>query len=209
MDDATMNMLTRLAKAVASQFGENCEVVVHDLTSGDPENTIAAIENGHVSNRSAGHGTSHIALEALKADPSELKDHYSYITQTADGRMLRSSTVYIKDDAGCAEAIFSINYDLTDLMMAQGTINALMPNGGSAAAERIPTNVNDLLEDLLNQSVALIGKPVALMNKEEKVRSIRFLNDAGAMLITKSGDKIARFFGISKYTLYSYLDAGA
>ena len=28
----------------------------------------------------------------------------------------------------------------------------------------------------------------------------------GAMLITKSGDKIAKFFGISKYTLYSYLD---
>ena len=25
-------------------------------------------------------------------------------------------------------------------------------------------------------------------------------------LVTKSGDKIAKYFGISKYTLYSYID---
>ena len=47
---------------------------------------------------------------------------------------------------------------------------------------------------------------MALMDREDKIRAIRFLNDAGALLITKSGDKIAAFFGISKYTLYSYLD---
>ena len=67
-------------------------------------------------------------------------------------------------------------------------------------------NVNDLLEDLIQQSVALVGKPVALMNKDDKVRAIRFLNQNGAFLVTKSGDKIAKYFGISKYTLYSYID---
>ena len=72
--------------------------------------------------------------------------------------------------------------------------------------QRIPTNVNDLLDELLDQSVRIVGKPVAMMNKEDKVKAIGYLNDAGAMLITKSGDKIAKFFGISKYTLYSYLD---
>jgi len=57
--------------------------------------------------------------------------------------------------------------------------------------------------------VRLVGKPVAMMNKEDKVRAIRYLNDAGAMLITKSGDRISSYFGISKYTLYSYLDSGS
>ena len=51
------------------------------------------------------------------------------------------------------------------------------------------------------------GKPVALMNKDDKVRAIRFLNESGAFLVTKSGDKVAKYFGISKYTLYSYIDA--
>ena len=67
----------------------------------------------------------------------------------------------------------------------------------------------ELLDDLLEKSVQLVGKPVAMMNKDDKVRAIAFLNEAGALLITKSGDKIAKYFGISKYTLYSYLDCGA
>ena len=68
-------------------------------------------------------------------------------------------------------------------------------------------NVNDLLEELIAQSVALVGKPVALMNKDDKVKAIRFLSENGAFLVTKSGDKIAKYFGISKYTLYSYIDS--
>ena len=40
----------------------------------------------------------------------------------------------------------------------------------------------------------------------EKINAIQFLNDAGAFLITKAGDKIASFFGISKYSIYNYVD---
>ena len=62
--------------------------------------------------------------------------------------------------------------------------------------------------DLMQQGVALIGKPVALMTKEDKIQVVRYLNDAGAFLITKSGDKVANLLNISKFTLYSYMDAG-
>ena len=61
--------------------------------------------------------------------------------------------------------------------------------------------------DLIEQSVQLVGKPVAMMNKEDKIKAIAFLNKAGAFLITRSGDKVSKYFGISKYTLYSYIDA--
>ena len=72
----------------------------------------------------------------------------------------------------------------------------------------ITHNVNELLDTLIDQSVALVGKPVALMTKDDKIRAIQFLNDAGAFLVTKSGDKVSNFFGISKFTLYSYMEAG-
>ena len=75
--------------------------------------------------------------------------------------------------------------------------------------DQIVTNVTDLLDSLIEQSVTMIGKPAALMNKEEKVAAIQFLNDAGAFLITKSGDKISKYFGISKFTLYSYIDVNS
>lgn len=207
MQETTLDLLKRLAKALSAQFGDNCEIVVHDISSGDPENTIAVIENGHVSKRNASAGPSHIALEAMKEGRRNIPDQYNYLTQTADGRILRSSTVYINDDEGRPIGIFCINYDLTALMMAKATVDALVQDPRAAdEPEPIPTNVNDLLDELLDQSVRIVGKPVAMMNKEDKVKAIGYLNDAGAMLITKSGDKIAKFFGISKYTLYSYLD---
>ena len=58
----------------------------------------------------------------------------------------------------------------------------------------------------LEQSVALVGVPVPFMTKNDKIKAINYLNDAGAFLITKSGDKVSKYFGISKYTLYSYVD---
>lgn len=56
MQETTLDLLKRLAKALSAQFGDNCEIVVHDISSGDPENTIAVIENGHVSKRNASAG---------------------------------------------------------------------------------------------------------------------------------------------------------
>ena len=81
-------------------------------------------------------------------------------------------------------------------------------SGQSAEPEKI-ININDVLDELIGQSVALVGKPAALMNKEDKIRAIRFLSEQGAFLVTRSGEKVAKYFGISKYTLYSYLDRSA
>ena len=43
------------------------------------------------------------------------------------------------------------------------------------------------------------------MTRDEKRKAIQYLNEAGTFLITRSGDKVAKYFGISKYTLYSYI----
>ncbi len=52
-----------------------------------------------------------------------------------------------------------------------------------------------------------MGKPVGVMSKEDKIRAIQFLNDKGAFLVKKAGDKISRHYDISKYTLYNYMSA--
>lgn len=204
-----LDFYKRLAKALAAEFGENCEVLVHDLTGGDPEHTIVAIENGHVSQRQQGDGPSQVALEAMHAEhPEELKDRTGYLLKTRDGRILKSSTVYIRGENNKIEGIFSINHDITDLIMAQKAVDSLLHHDEEKKEPRaIPQNVNELLEDLIEQSVEAVGKPVAMMNKADKIQAIDFLNKAGAFLVTKSGDKISRYFGISKYTLYAYLDA--
>ena len=202
-----LNLLKQVAAGIAAQFGSNCEVVVHDL-SRKSDHTIAAIENGHVTGRKVGDGASYVVMEQLTTNDPAPKDHLCYLTRTPDGKILKSSTIYIHNNKGKVSGILSINYDISRLLMVEDAIRDLTATGEPAhlQPEKI-VNVNDLLEELIQQSVALVGKPVALMNKDDKVKAIRFLSENGAFLVTKSGDKIAKYFGISKYTLYSYIDS--
>ena len=201
--------LCALAHAVAAHFGKDCEVAIHDLTFENPaDHSIVFIENGDVTGRKVGDGASAVVLEQLTGGGDRNYDHIGYFTKTADGKILKSSTVYIKDESGKTVAIFSINHDITALSLASNAVSELVApvDKQSSEFERITPNVNDLLDELIWRSTELIGKPVSLMNKEDKMRAIRYLNDKGALLITKSGDKIAKYFGISKFTLYSYID---
>ena len=195
----------QLAKGITGHFGENCEVVIHDLTM-DEEHTIIYIENGHVTGRRVGDGPSHVVLEARNKKPEELKDRVGYLTQTEDGRMLKSTTIYIRDNDDKVIGIFAINYDISNFMMLDYALKSLIGTRDDEKPEMITKGVSGLLNDLIEQSVRLVNKPVAQMNREDKIRAIRYLQDKGAFLITKSGDKVSKYFGISKFTLYNYID---
>jgi len=209
-EDSSLEMLVSTAHGIARQFGKDCEVCIHDLSVKDVEHTIIFIINGHVSGRKIGDGASKVVLETLEAIEKGdiIVDHLGYRTTTQDGRILKSSTVFLKDSTGKYRWVLGINYDVTALMNVDAALQSIttVESQDSNGDRQIPLNVNDLLDNLINQSVKRIGKPPALMNKEEKIQAIQFLRDAGAFLITKSGDKVSNFYGISKFTLYSYID---
>ena len=207
----TLDFLKQLAHGLAIQFGSSCEIAIHDLKTKDLERSIVYIENGHISNRQIGDGPSGIVLETLQSDPSTIHDKLSYLTKTEDGRILKSSTFYIRDDDGSISYIFSLNYDITAFTAASTAIQSLiatkdkLPDLTGDSPRRITHNVNELLDLLIEQAVAKVGKPVAMMNKDDKVAVVQYLDHAGAFLITKSGDKVSSYLGISKFTLYSYM----
>ena len=205
-----LTVLKQIARDLAAQFGPDCEIVIHDLKTKDPEHSIVHIENGHVTNRHVGDGPSSAVFDVIRKKnkkDTNLEDHAGYLMKTSDGKILKCSTSYIRDDDGSLHYVFGINYDITRLTMIESALHSLItPVNKEEKPREITHNVNDLLDHLIEESVALVGKPVALMNKEDKVTAIQFLNDSGAFLITKSGDKVANYFGISKYTRYSYID---
>lgn len=197
----------RLVRALAMQFGPTCEIVLHDLTGGDPSHTIIAIENGQISGRRIGDGSSVIAAEAMEEADKKHEDRLAYLTRTHDGKILKSTSLFIRDSRGKVVGILGINMDLSLSLAAENALHTLNSNTEQQAEpQQITTNVSDLLDTLIQQSIRLAGKPAALMDKNEKIRAIRFLNENGAFLITKSGPKVCQVFNISKYTLYSYLD---
>ena len=54
MEKNQLNMLKQLADGIAAQFGEKCEVVIHDVSA--MNRSIVYIVNGHVSGRKLGDG---------------------------------------------------------------------------------------------------------------------------------------------------------
>ena len=202
-----LSVLKQVAAALAAQFGSNCEVVVHDLESQDPAHSIVHIENGHVTGRKVGDGPSNVVLEQIMSHNEDPQDCLGYLCRTDGGKVLKSSTVYVRSPGGAVSGILSINFDISALLMVEQAVSGITSTPCGRREENIAVvNVNDMLDGLIEQSVALVGKPAALMNKDDKVRAIQFLSRHGAFLVTKSGDKIAKHFGISKYTLYSYID---
>lgn len=208
LESNRLEMLKQIADALAAQFGPNCEVVIHDLSAQNAEHPIVYIVNGHVTGRKVGDGASYVVVEQLTTNDPAPRDHLAYLTRTPDGKILKSSSLYIRNSRGNVTGIFSINYDITNIMMMHQELGEFMMTRDKEQSEPEKIiNVNSVLDELIEQSVQQVGKPVALMNKDDKVRAIQFLNGAGAFLVTKSTDKVAKYFGISKYTLYSYIDA--
>jgi predicted transcriptional regulator YheO len=200
-----MEFLTALVKGIAAQFGENCEVVLHDLTR-PYDSTIVAIENGHVTGRKVGDPGTNLGLELLRGTVQDGNKH-NYVTQTKDGRILRSTSLYMRNSSGKVIGALCINFDITDLTMAEKTLQSLTSSGlQPEVRESFVSNVNDLLDSLIQEAQESIGKPPALMSKEDKIKVIHLLDSKGAFLIKKAGDKICGYLGISKFTLYQYLD---
>ena len=165
----SLEMLVTTAHGIARHFGRDCEVCIHDISKKDLEHTIVFILNGHVTGRSVGDGASKVVLETLEAlEKGEcIVDHLGYRIQTQDGRILKSSSIFLKDDSGKYRWILGINYDVTALINIDAALQSIttVEKDEKQNEGRIPLNVNDLLDNLINESVKKIGKPPALMKK--------------------------------------------
>lgn len=199
--------LTRIISMIAEQFGSRCEVVLHDLTK-DYNHTIVAIENGHVTQRVVGGSGSNLGLQVLSGKKQD-GDEYNYITHTKDGKILRSSTSFLRDENGAVVGALCVNYDIGDLIQAEQLIQELVMHPASqkdVEQEIFASNVGEILDHLTAQCNAYIGKPVDEMSKEDKISAIEFFDSKGAFLITKAGEHIREYLNISKFTLYNYLE---
>lgn len=194
--------LERMGTAIASTFGENCEVVIHDMEK-NLDDSIVFIVNGHVSNRSLNDSASYLVLNVRKKMQMHHEDRYNYIVKKGD-KYLKCSSMYFYENEQ-VKYIFSINFDVTDLMNAQAAIHNIVLHKEEEEVDTFPTDVNDMLDRLIEQSVNVVGKSVEDMNYKEKAVAIKYLDECGAFLITKATEVVADFFGISKYTIYNHI----
>ena len=135
METKRLETLKQLADGVAAQFGSNCEVVIHEVNSSRMDHSIVYIVNGHVTGRKIGDGASQVVLEQMLNHDARPRDHLGYLTKTPEGKILKSSSLYICNSKGAVVAILGINYDVSGMMMMQQTIDEILSSNDKMQAE--------------------------------------------------------------------------
>ena len=196
-------LLSGVLDLIARHFGENVEVVLHDFSAGvNSPQSLVDIRNGHVTGRKIGDCASKHGMQAVKGEMID-GDIYNEIIYTGKGTILRGSSYSIKDEDGKVVGSICINQDITDSVKYENYLRQV--NGYNTH----PTNTQDVLEvmnEVVEEAFIAVGKHPATMTKEDKIAFIKFLDDRGMFLISKSGPRICEILGISKFTLYNYLE---
>ncbi|MBE3591646.1 MAG: PAS domain-containing protein [Thermoanaerobacter sp.] len=191
-------------EGIANTFGKNCEVALHDFSS--PQNPIIAIINPHVTGREVGAPLPEAILKVLKSD--NIENLINYKNKSNDGKILKSSVIFIKDEDGKPIGCLTINIDISEFIMVKNTLSEFCEVADTTEENResYAGSVSDVLESIVNTALENYGKPVNFMTKEEKVQIVKMLDAKGTFLIRGAVDYVAKILCVSRYTIYNYLD---
>ena len=196
-----LNCLTSLAEGISSMFGHDCEVIIHDLKR---KGIVTAIYNGHVTGRKKGDKLHMLGIYKIE-EAIEGRDFYNCLCKTQEGRLIKSTTIHFKDKG--YHYAFGINYDFTKLSLAESVLSNLVKTGIEVEKVIEGNPSEKIIDDIFIDGIKLIGKPVALMNKEDRMNLVKYLRDNGGFSLKKGIQTVAKKMHISRYTIYNYLKA--
>ena len=204
---------TPIVKAIAKTFGKDCEVLLHDANN--LENSIVVIENGHVTGRKVGSPMTDLGLYFLKSDLFKDTEFIAnYQTESKDGKKLKSTSIFIRDNKKKIVGFLCINYALDHLTEIRRKIDDFCAVNKDAdknifnneeKEEIFTDNLDDLLERVFIKAREKVGKPIEKMQKDDKLEIVRYLQKKGVFLVKGNIDKIAKKLNVSRYTIYNYL----
>lgn len=207
-----------MVPSLAATIGGACEVVVRDLSK--VPNSIVAVA-GNLTGRAVGGPMTDLLISAVSKGTTE--DLVNYRTETADGRIMRSSTIFVRDADGVAIGCLCVSIDVTSWKgladiaawnLGTGSIPGV--NGGAVEVpadlgprsrpEAFPSDLGELREALVARAIEDVGVPVDLMQKQHKKRVVQALEVDGFFLIKGSVGYLASALCVTRYSVYNYLN---
>lgn len=203
-----------VAKGIARTFGKNCEVILHDIQ--DLEHSIVLIENGHVTGRKVGGPMTDLGLYFLTSDLFNDIDYVSnYKTESKDGKRLKSTTIFIRDNNKKIVGFLCINFNLESIVNiakeidefcnVENNLNNVENIIKGEKEESFSHSLDELMEQLFFKAQQRIGKEINKMQKEDKIEMVRFLQKHGIFLVKDAIDRLAEKLNVSRFTIYNYL----
>lgn len=200
--ESALALLKQTTTAIARMMGDRCEVVLHDLRS--PESSIVAIEHGEITGRTVGDPSTNLGLPAFN-DPYGDYDKFNYRSTTRAGKTLKSSSVYLKDPSGRIFAALCINYDISEMVIASNVLRDFIATEDQVE-EHFASDINDVITRILDETLQATGNALLLGDKEERLKLIRILHEKGVFSVKGTVDRVAALLGVSRVTVYGYLN---
>lgn len=188
-------------------LGCRYEVILHDLSQ--LEQSIVAVR-GNITNRKAGGPPTNYLLKFLRKYGDEAPNQINYRNETSDGRVLRSSTMFIRDEDGHIVGSLCINQDLTDYIVASKLIQENISFQESeekveGTEEVFAHDISEVMEAMVSGELEVMQKPVAYMQKEDKLAVVESLEEKGIFDIKGAVEYVAERLGVTNFTVYNYL----
>lgn len=194
----------RTADMMVNLFGSNCEVAVHDFS--DLQKSLIHIA-GNVTSRKIGSPITDLVLNELRKEHEDIKDIPSYRTQSSDGKIMKSTTVFLRDEKDYIIGALCTNYDIGHLIRIGGEIEEFIDfEKDKTPSETFFHSVHDVIQDMVDQVIQQANKVPIQMTMEEKIECVGQLDEKGAFLVRGATEYVAHVLGVSKFTVYNYLN---
>lgn len=203
-----IDLFQPIMTAMQQLIGEHSEFILHDLST--PQSSASCIV-GNVTNRQIGAPITNLVLTAIKEYGDAAPDMLDYPSVAKDGRQMKSSTIFIRDDDGKIVGCFCYNIDLTAYKMAENILKAFnavsdpRETDKSSGTEVFAQDISEVVEDIVQYEITHFGKAVPHMNRSEKLQLVSQLEDKGVFDVKGSAEMVAHYLGVSVFTIYNYL----
>jgi predicted transcriptional regulator YheO len=195
---------------IGEALGEHCEVVLQNCSKG----CIEMIVNGQISGRKVGAPLTDLAKRIIENNDWKKYDYIAgYEGHTLDGKLLRSSTFFIKDD-GKLVGMLCINMDtshysqLSELILNLGglTMSGKTVLIGNEQDSKQETFINSIEDSFASIIRSLYGNDTLdNFTQEDRLNIIRCLEEKGIFEIKSAISYIAPKLKCSESSVYRYL----
>jgi len=200
--EATYKVLCQVATAIERLFSPFCEVVIHDFA--DFEHSIVYLA-GNITNRNIGGAATDLLLAKASSGETDT-DLHNYLTSLPGGRMMKSCTVFLRDERGRAYGAFCINFDITAFVSMRNQLGRFVATAKhDDIVETFTDDIEETVQNLIAETLAEIGQRQPMLNREDKIDLIRRLDEKGVFQVKKMAPFVADQLGVSRATIYNYL----
>lgn len=192
-----------IADIIAGTFGRECEVAVHDLEQ--PDRSVVYVANGQVTGRKEGQSFDHLVKNVLLSNKFKDDRVINYTFESPNGKKIRSSSALIRNGNHDVVGMLCINYDVTRYELMKESLESFWGTPEQDhVVEEPEQNVWEIIDDLI---LKIIGSAeIKNLPRKRLIELVKFMDDKGIFLVKGAIDKVAELMGVSKVTIYSYLD---